>query len=141
VAGVRAVLDPNVLISAVISRHGPPREILERWLDGEFEMIVSYDLLYELEAVLMRDMFRDKLSVSDVVEYVRFLADHATMVEQPEPHARVAGIPDPGDYYLARLAESANVDRLVSGDLDLDATSPREFADELEERNPRRSVQ
>jgi hypothetical protein len=79
------------------------------------------------------------LAVSDVVEYVRFIADRATMAEQPEPHARVAGIPDPGDYYLARLAESARVDRLVTGDPDLHGTTPREFADELEKRNPRRT--
>ena len=135
---VRAVVDPNVLISAAISKHGPPREILERWIDGEFEMIVSYDLLYELEAVLMRAWFREKLTYTDVQEYVRYIADRASMTEQPEPHRRVAGIPDPDDHYLANLAEQARVDRLVSGDPDLHATSPREFADELEGLRPRR---
>jgi putative PIN family toxin of toxin-antitoxin system len=140
VAAVKAVIDPNVLVSAAISRHGPPREILERWIYGEFEMVVSYDLLYELEAVLLRERFREKLSVSDVVEFVSFLADRATMVEQTDPHGYTAGIADQWDYYLRNLAEAAGVDRLVSGDPDLHATSPREFADELEEIHPRRSA-
>jgi predicted nucleic acid-binding protein len=76
--------------------------------------------------------FREKLSISDVLEYVRYIADHATMVEQEEPHSRVAGIPDPGDHYLGNLTEQAATVRLVSGDPDLLATTPREFYDELE---------
>lgn len=96
-------------------------------------MIVSYDLLYELEAVLLRDKFREKLAVSDVLEYVRYLADRATMVQPPEPHRRVAGIPDPDDHYLVNLAEVFAVDRLVSGDPDLHASTPRDFLDELEQ--------
>lgn len=45
-------MDPNVLVSAAISAGGPPHRILEAWRAGRFEMLVSYDLLYELEAVL-----------------------------------------------------------------------------------------
>jgi hypothetical protein len=56
------------------------------------------------------------------------------MVEQEEPHSRVAGISDPGDHYLGNLTEQAATVRLVSGDPDLLATTPREFYDELEGR-------
>ena len=127
------MVDPNVLISAAVARFGPPRRILDHWLYGRFEMVVSYDLLYELEAVLLRNRFREKLSVSDVLDYVRYLADRGTMAHPPEPHARVAEIPDPDDHYLVNLAEFAAADRLVSGDPDLGATTPREFLDELEQ--------
>ena len=48
------VVDPNVLVSAAISAEGIPRRILSTWHAGFFEMVVSYDLLYELEAVLLR---------------------------------------------------------------------------------------
>jgi predicted nucleic acid-binding protein len=66
-------------VSAAISG-GWPREILRRWLVGEFEMIVSYDLLLELETVLLRDKFRKKLAVADVLSYVEFLRERATVV-------------------------------------------------------------
>ncbi len=42
-------MDANVLVSGAISAEGALREILHRLLDGEFEMILSTDLLYELE--------------------------------------------------------------------------------------------
>lgn len=41
-------------------------------------MIVYYDLLHELETVLLRDWFRRKLTVSDVLEYVLWLRERAT---------------------------------------------------------------
>jgi predicted nucleic acid-binding protein len=46
-------VDPNVLVSAAISPFGAPRELLLDWHHAAlFQMLVSYDLLYELEAVL-----------------------------------------------------------------------------------------
>lgn len=54
----------------MISARGGPRQVLAAWYSGRFEMIVSYALLYELEAVLMRPWFRRKLAFSDIVEYV-----------------------------------------------------------------------
>jgi len=55
---VRAVLDPNVLVSAAISPAGPPRQILTAWTDERFELIVSSALLAELAEVLARPKFR-----------------------------------------------------------------------------------
>jgi hypothetical protein len=78
-------VDPNVLISAAISAVGAPRELLVAWYTGRFEMIVSYDLLYELEAVLMRPRFRRKLTFSDVVEYVMWIRERATFVPDVPP--------------------------------------------------------
>ncbi|CAN5544104.1 MAG: putative toxin-antitoxin system toxin component, PIN family [Actinomycetota bacterium] len=129
-------MDPNVLVSGAISAKGAPREILHRWLDGEFEMVVSTDLLYELETVLLRDWFRRKLIVSEVLRYVMLLSDRATVLPQPEGSS-IESIPDPDDHYLAHLAEAASVDHLVSGDGDLPAaTSPRAFVELL--KDPRR---
>jgi hypothetical protein len=55
---VRAVFDPNVLVSASISSKGPPRELLHRWAGGEFELVVSAEILFELQEVLTRPRFR-----------------------------------------------------------------------------------
>jgi hypothetical protein len=38
---VRVVLDANVLVSAVISAVGPPREIVTAWVEGRFELVAS----------------------------------------------------------------------------------------------------
>src|SRR3546814_7974514 len=49
---VRAVLDVNVIISAVLSPSGRPAEVLRRWLDGSVELVVSPMLLEELDRAL-----------------------------------------------------------------------------------------
>jgi len=51
---VRAVLDPNVLVSALISPAGPPREIVGAWMQGRFDLVASPALLGELRDVLER---------------------------------------------------------------------------------------
>lgn len=104
---------PNVLVSAAISASGPPRRILEAWHAGRFEMLVSYDLLYELEAVLMRPYFRSKLTYSDVLEYVLWIRERATLAEALVT-AEVS--PDPDDDYLWALAATHEEVYLVSGD-------------------------
>ena len=104
---------------------------------GRFEMIVSYELLHELETVLLRDWFRRKLTVSDVLEYVLWLREQATLMDT-DVIAEVS--PDPDDNYLYALSLASAAD-LVSGDphlLGLGKTGPvrvfssPEFMEELE---------
>ncbi|MDQ3629985.1 MAG: putative toxin-antitoxin system toxin component, PIN family [Actinomycetota bacterium] len=55
---MRVVLDPNVLVSALISPSGPPREIVDAWIAERFDLVVSPALLAELDGVLARPKFR-----------------------------------------------------------------------------------
>lgn len=96
-------------------------------------MVVSYDLLLELETVLLRDKFRKRLTVTDVLSYVEYLREHATLVpsRQIERSSDDPAVPDPDDEYLLHLAEDAQADRIVSGDPDFrglpQADTPHEF--------------
>jgi uncharacterized protein len=114
-------LDPNVLISAAISAGGAPRALLDYWYLGRFQMLVSYELLYELEAVLLRPKFRSKLTVSDVLTYVRWLREGAMFVNDAPPLEEwlLARFSDPDDAYLMALARQYRADYLVTGDRDL----------------------
>jgi len=81
-------------------------------------MLVSYDLLYELEAVLLRPKFRSKLTVSDVLTYVRWLREGAMFVNDAPPLEAwlLARFSDPDDAYLMALAREYRADYLVTGD-------------------------
>lgn len=100
---------------------------------GQIEMIVSYDLLLEIETVLLRDKFRKKLTVSDVLSYVEYLRERATFLEARQPERTPGGplVPDPDDEYLVHLAEDAQADCIVTGDKDFrelpQAYTPNEF--------------
>ena len=133
---MRAVLDPNVLIAALLSRGGPPARIVSHWLAGEFELVTSGLLLAELERALAYPKLRARIASDEAAEFVALLASAAIVAPDPlSPPPRSA---DPGDDYLLSLAE-AECAVLVSGDrhlLDLAADLPirtaRAFLDALE---------
>ena len=55
---MRALFDANVLISGLLSRTGASAQLLAKWLEGEFELVVTDRLLAELEATLARAKLR-----------------------------------------------------------------------------------
>ena len=120
-----AVLDPGVLVSALISPTGTPAQLLARAREGEVELIVSTHLLGELEGVLEREKFRRYLDTEAARTYAALLRREATLAADPDgpPPLRSA---DPDDDYLIALAHANNA-ALVSGDkhlLDLAVQAP-----------------
>lgn len=110
----RAVLDPGVLIAALLSRTGAPAQILLSWIGGAFELVVSSNLLNELKAALLRPKFGKYVTADEVIAYLILLEHRASMIVDPEPRPRLS--PDPGDDYLIALARAAAAHFLVSGD-------------------------
>jgi len=135
---LRVVADPGVLVSGVLTRAGPPAEVLDRWRAGEFDLVVSPKLLGVLEDVLLRPKFRSALSELDARDYVDGLAVEAVLI--PDPDEVPAMTPDPDDDYLIALAVAAGADAIVSGDAHLTelenpptpVVKPREFIELLE---------
>jgi putative PIN family toxin of toxin-antitoxin system len=134
---LRVVLDPGVLVSAVISPTGAPAEALDAWRNGEFDLIVSPALLDELEDVLLRPKFSEYAPPEKMSAYVEALAAEGVPFDDPGDPPRLT--PDPDDDYLVALARAAGADLIVSGDRDLTGiadppvpiVSPREFLDRL----------
>jgi uncharacterized protein len=110
---VRAVLDPNVVISGLIAPGGAPAHVLHSWRAGRFEMVVSPRLLEELRRALAYPKLRRLVSPEEAASAVRLLVEGARVAEDPEPiDVRSA---DPGDDYLIALAAGQR-SALVSGD-------------------------
>lgn len=112
--GVRVVLDPNVLVSALISSGGPPRHGVAAWVQGRFELVTSPLLLGELGDVLARHRFRRRAGVELVSEFIASLENAALVVD--DPPARPVSQRTPDDDYLVTLARELRADFLVSGD-------------------------
>jgi len=133
---VRAVLDPNVLISAVISRNGAPAQLVDRWRTGQFELIVSAELLAELARALAYPMLVARIPPDRAAGYVSMLGRRAVLA--PDPPDPVPRSTDPTDDYLLALAEAQRA-VLVSGDRHLlslaerlPVVSPRDFLNRLD---------
>jgi putative PIN family toxin of toxin-antitoxin system len=129
---VRAVLDPNVIISGVLSPSGTPADVLRALDRGEFELIVSHALVDELGRALAYPKLRARITEEDAVGVVRWVSETATTVSAPRTTPTVRSV-DPGDDYLIVLA-SAHRAALVSGDKhllglvnEIPVFSPRDF--------------
>jgi len=114
---VRVVLDPGVVVSALIAPKGAPGQLLDRLLEDRFDIVVSQRLLDELTGVLLRAKFRRYASPAEVHQLVAELSAIAIMADDPPDPPSVTR--DPGDDYLVALAVGAGADALVSGDRDL----------------------
>jgi uncharacterized protein len=134
---MRAVLDPNVVVSALLSPTGAPAHALRAWIDGAYELIVSPALLGELERVLAYPKIAERVTASEAGELIALLRHGATQVDDPSEGPSTPA-PDPDDDYLVALAEHTRA-MLVSGDKQLlglgrqlPVASPRDFIDSLD---------
>jgi putative PIN family toxin of toxin-antitoxin system len=110
---VRAVLDVNVLVAAILSRNGAPAQLLRLWREGRFELVLSPALLDELERVLAYPKIRRRIPEPEAREFVALLRREPVVADP-------AGAPlirssDPDDDYLIALAEASHA-VIVSGD-------------------------
>jgi putative PIN family toxin of toxin-antitoxin system len=111
------VLDPGVLVSALIKPKGHPGVLLAQAHGARFELIVSPLLLKELEAVLRRKKFRRYITVAEVENFLVFVGRHGTLAPDPSEPAPLRSV-DPKDDYLLDLAYAQKA-VLVSGDAHL----------------------
>jgi putative PIN family toxin of toxin-antitoxin system len=134
----RAVIDPGVLISALLSPKGAPAAIVRALAERQYRLIVSPNLLHELQQVLLRRKFRKYCSVTEALNFVADLRSISDLVFDPVREGPLT--PDPGDDYLIALVRVADADFLVSGDRGLLSMreseprllTPREFVQKLQ---------
>lgn len=108
---VVAVLDTNVLVSALLSPFGPPAQVLDLALLGEIRLAWDDRLLAEYRQVLARPRFAfDGGAVSDVLAALTRDGVHITA-----PPLAVA-LPDPDDLPFLEVAAAAGA-LLISGNL------------------------
>ena len=114
------MLDINVLISGLLAPDGASARLIRRWLEGDFELIVSERLLAELKRALAYMKLRARVSAAASDEFIGLVRAAVTM--RPDPSNPPQQSRDPGDDYLISLAESS-ASILVSGDHDILALS------------------
>lgn len=133
---MRAVLDPNVIISGLLSAAGKPASVLRAFDQGEFEVLVSSKLLDELARALAYPKLRRYISEEEANAVVRWMSEAAITTPDPERPSPVSSA-DPDDEYLITLAAKHRA-VLVSGDKhllqlagEIPVFTPRKFLDLL----------
>lgn len=121
-AGLRVVLDTNVLVSGLAYPASVPGRILTAWRQGGIDLVLSRYILDEMVRVLPR-LPRISLSeaeIRDLADSFVFLAD---IVEPAE--VRDEALRDPADQPVLATLLAAQARYLITGDKDLLALAER----------------
>lgn len=115
---MRAVVDTNVWVSAVLNGAGLPARVLDAYLAGRFTLVVSEPMLEELAEVLARPRLvrRHGRPPERIAALVNGLREHAVLVAVC---GAVQVCRDPDDNVVIETAMGGRADLLVSGDQDL----------------------
>ena len=113
---ILAVVDTNVLVSALISRRedAPPVEIVDAMLDGRIVPLFHADILAEYEEVLLRPKFR--LNPNTVRELVDEIAQVGVEVS-PQPSGEVLADMDDLIFFEVALERRQDDAYLVTGNM------------------------
>jgi putative PIN family toxin of toxin-antitoxin system len=110
---MRVVLDTNILLSALINRHGIPAQLIVAWRERRYDLLTSTEQLLELGGVARRPVLRARIIPSTVGRLIRDLRKLAEVLTRLPDVDRSA---DPADNFLLAMAEAGAADYLVSGD-------------------------
>lgn len=123
---LRAVLDANVYVSAVIRPEGPPGQIIERFLrDAAFEIVVSSAIVEEVLRALAYPKVRTHVrGNADPTLWFEDIVVLAQFITGEHEVRRVSQDPDDDKYIAAAVEGRAAF--VVSGDTDLLAIKQHE---------------
>jgi len=115
---MRAVVDTNILVRALIEPHGTVGPVLLRLRHGDYTLLYAQPLLEELVDVLNRPRIREKhqLTEQDIQTVVRLILLRGEPVTSDK---RITACRDPKDDKFLEVAVAGRADVIVSGDDDL----------------------
>jgi len=115
---VRAVIDTNIWVSAIINPFGFPARLRKAFESGAFLSIVSEPLLEELAEVLSRPRIKTKYGLTDDT-----IADLLVLIDERSEHVMLKGdiliCRDKDDNLVIETAVKGNAAYMVSRDDDI----------------------
>jgi uncharacterized protein len=111
---LRVVLDTNVVVSALLHRHGAPSKVFELFLRNEILNCTTTQILAEVRTVLARPKIKAAMSTM-LVEFTLSSLQMRSMVVVPVEHVSVI-TDDPADNMFLECALAAEADYIITGD-------------------------
>jgi putative PIN family toxin of toxin-antitoxin system len=115
---MRAVIDTNVWVSAVLNPHGAPAQVFEAFRQARFLAIQSQPLMDELREVIARPRLMRRLAynMQMIQELIELISARAIWVEV---RGEVSVCRDPHDNMVLETALLGRAEYLVTRDDDL----------------------
>jgi len=109
----KVVPDTNILISSLILKSGKPREIFNKFLNGEIIFILSNELLEELNDVLSRPKF-NLITKEERTEFINNIKEFSQLVN-PNQKLNII-LKDSSDNKVLEAAYEGKADYIITGD-------------------------
>jgi putative PIN family toxin of toxin-antitoxin system len=115
-AGLRVVLDTNVLVSALAYPGSIPGRILSAWREGGLNLVLSRYILDEMVRVLpqLPRITLTPAEIRDLADSFLFMAEIVEPSTEPDETLR-----DQADQLVLGTLRAAQADYLITGDKDL----------------------
>lgn len=112
---VRYVFDTNIIVSTLLFENSKPAQAL-RYALANGKVLLSLELLEELNEVLGRERFNRYVTSEEREEFLEALVERAVLVEIIE---NVQECRDPKDDKVLELALNGEAQYIITGDRDL----------------------
>ena len=112
---MKGVLDANVFISGLLSKEGPPGQILDAWLEGKFSLLISSQIVAEIQRVLEYPRIRERIEPREASFLIKRLMVASKWVEGKLVLEVLNQ--DPSDNIYLACAVEAQAEFLVTGNL------------------------
>ena len=112
---MKAVLDANVFVSALINTRGTPKQIIDLWREEAFELLISKAILDEIGRVLRYPKIAalHKLTETELQTFLALLGEEGLVVA---PTETLHVSPDESDNRYIECAAAGGAEYLVTGD-------------------------
>jgi len=133
VLDLKVVMDTNVFVSGIFFS-GPPYQIINAWRSGEFELVVSQEVLDEYKRV--GEILAEERPKIDLNPILNFVIENAKVYKPVKLKEPVCEDPDDDKFFACALASGSKI--IISGDKHLlkvsgyegiEVLKPREFVD------------
>lgn len=116
------LFDTNIWVSAFISPRGFPARLVDAWIAGRFDVVVSAPLLEEIADVLARPRLQNKYgyTAQEIEQFLGLLYRRAVYVV---PQGTLHLCRDPDDDLILETAMLGSARYVVSRDQDLKGDS------------------
>ena len=109
---MRIVLDTNVLVSGLLSPHGPPGRLVDMVVVGAVRILIDDRVLREYAEVLTRPRFGfDRATVLALIDFIAETAEHV------DASGSTVSLADPDDAPFLEVAIAGCADALVTGNI------------------------
>ena len=109
---MKAVIDTNVIVSALLNPYGHPAEVVRLLLTGHINIYYDQRILSEYEEVLYRPKFDfNKEHIDAFLNEIKFIGHPVLSTPLKE------SLPDQNDNMFLEVAVSGNVEYIITGNL------------------------